>query len=87
MSDKHRQSIKNKQLAATLHLKDIYFRMEDVVPDSFTRLKNKALLSLENVIVPFLENSLEKMVCSSNIVIPISGTSFIHRSNEVKRRY
>ena len=39
MSDKHRQSIKNKQLAATLHLKDIYFRMEDVVPDSFTRLK------------------------------------------------
>ena len=93
-----RKSIKDKQLQATLYLKEVSSRMKDIIfelntlhktfsdKDSSIRQKTNVLASLKNVIIPFLTDASEKIISSSNVVAPISGTSFVHNMNETKRK-
>ena len=96
--DQPRKSTKDKQLQATLYLKEVSSRMKDIIfelntlhktfsdKDSSIRQKTNVLASLKNVIIPFLTDASEKMISSSNVVAPISGTSFVHNMNETKRK-
>ena len=96
--DQPRKSIKDKQLQGALYLEEESSLMKDMITE-FNTLhkmfsdkypyicqKTNILTSLKNVIIPFLTNASEKKISSSNVVTPISGTSFVHNMNETKRK-
>ena len=96
--DQPRKSIKDKQLQATLYLEEVSSRMQDIITELNTlhktfsdkypsiRQKTNILASLKNTIIPLLTDATEKKLSSSNVVAPISGTSFVHNMNETKRK-
>ena len=98
---KHNSATKlDKQLKATLDLKEISARLLDVVNelktccslfskdsmDVLTRPQKSFIASLKSTIIPFIAHASNEISLSSKVLAPICSTQYVHNSDEAKRK-
>ena len=98
---KHNSATKlDKQLKATLDLKEISARLLDVVNelktccslfskdsmDVLTRPQKSFIASLKSTIIPFIAHASNEILLSSKVLAPICSTQYVHNSDEAKRK-
>ena len=99
LEDSPSLTVKDKQLKATLYLKEASERLNDVAteltaldcnlnPESVNldRTQRSYLFTLRKTLIPFIQSSARNIRDASKTVTPIGGTEYLHNRNEVTRK-
>ena len=90
----------DRQLSANLNLRDMSLRISDVVTElihhykiltsekenTSERERTKSIQSIHRNVIPYLQQTSEKLAEAANILAPVAGTHYVHKIQESEKR-